>query len=229
MIYTLKKLTISIASIIVLTTNSYGGFFDFDPDGARWSEQLLQTAELVEQTKKQADQLLAQTGIRNIISFKEEMQQLMDFMDKYSLDFMDLTNDIIDHPKSKIGAYAKKLFEHYNLFDDCNYDYMNKDQKRICKSEMVRNVQEIATYQHTTQKLKKILNNLKKLSNKRQKSKDVKEAADISNAIQMQLAQLEIIKTQVEMMESQNRAKARIDKRQAQQIRKSKQNIPVNY
>ncbi len=226
--HTLKKITVSIAAVSVMSTQSFAlfgvGDIVFDPT---------QTAKAVAEYAKQAerwtrtvqnyrDELLAKTGIRDIISFQQEMQQLMEFMDNYSLDFMDLTNDIVDNPKSQIGQYAKRLFEQYNLFDDCNYDYMNDDQKRICKSEMVRNVQEIATYQHTTQKLKRIMDNLKTLSNKRTSSEDVKQSADIANAIQMQLAQLEIIKTQVEMMEAQNRAKERISQRQAEQIMRSK-------
>ena len=57
---------------------------------------------------------------------------------------------------------------------------MNADQKRICKSDMVRNVQEIATYQHTTQKLKTIMENLKQLSDKRAHSEDIKQSTDIA-------------------------------------------------
>ncbi len=231
---TLKKITISIAAVSVMSTQSFAifgvGDIVFDP---------VQTAKAVAEYGEQAlrwkktiinyqDELLAKTGIRDIISFKQEMGQLMEFMDNYSLDFMDLTNDIIDNPKSQIGQYAKRLFDQYNLFDDCNYDYMNQDQKRICKSGMVRNVQEIATYQHTTQKLKKIMENLKSLSDKRAQSKDVKQSADVANAMQMQLAQLEIIKTQVEMMEAQNRSKERVDHRQSEQIYKSKQNKLIN-
>ena len=235
MTHTLKKIGISIAAVSVMTTSSFAlfgvGDIVFDPT---------QTAQAIAEYAKQAerwsytiqnyrDELLAKTGIRDIISFQQEMQQLMEFMDNYSLDFMDLTNDIVDHPRSQIGAYAKHLFDQYNLFDDCNYDYMNADQKRICKSEMVRNVQEIATYQHTTQKLKTIMENLKQLSDKRAHSEDIKQSADIANAIQMQLAQLEIIKTQVEMMEAQNRSKARVDQRQSEQIMRSKRYIYTNW
>jgi len=226
MTHTLKKIGISIAAVSVMATSSFA-IFGFG--GAGVATEATQIAGWVAEAErwrihlqKIKKEIALKSGIRDIISFQQEMQQLMEFMDNYSLDFMDLTNDIVDHPRSQIGAYAKRLFDQYNLFDDCNYDYMNDNQKRICKSEMVRNVQEIATYQHTTQKLKRIMQNLKRLSNKRVRSKDVKQSADIANAIQMQLAQLEIIKTQVEMMEAQNRSKARVDQRQSEQIMRSK-------
>lgn len=232
---TLKKITVSLAAVSVLSTQSFAlfgvGDVVFDPtQTAKAVAEYARQAERWRQTiKNYQDELLAKTGIRDIISFQQEMQQLMEFMDNYSLDFMDLTNDIVDHPRSQIGAYAKRLFDQYNLFDDCNYDYMNDNQKRICKSEMVRNVQEIATYQYTTQKLKRIMQNLQHLSDKRAHSKDIKQSADIANAIQMQLAQLEIIKTQVEMMEAQNRAKARVDRRQSEQIMRSKRYKYTNW
>jgi len=227
---TLKKITISIATVSVLSTQSFAllGVGDVVFDPSVFGKAVIQINKLKDQIDIAKDKLATVTGVRDIISFQQEMGQLMEFMDNYSLDFMDLTNDIIDNPKSQIGQYAKRLFDQYNLFDDCNYDYMNQDQKRICKSGMVRNVQEIATYQHTTQKLKKIMENLKSLSDKRAQSKDVKQSADVANAMQMQLAQLEIIKTQVEMMEAQNRSKERVDHRQSEQIYKSKQNKLIN-
>jgi len=231
--HTLKQVTVSIAMVSVMSTQAFS-FFGFDGTGiasevtqvAGWAAQAERWVTHLEKIKKE---IALKSGIRDIISFQQEMQQLMDFMDNYSLDFMDLSNDIVDHPRSQIGQYAKRLFEQYNLFDDCNYDYMSEDQKRICKSEMVRNVQEIATYQHTTQKLKRIMENLKVLSQKRSLSEDVKQSADIANAIQMQLAQLEIIKTQVEMMEAQNRSKERVDRRQLIQISKQRQNKTFKF
>jgi len=223
----MKQIGLSIVAVSILSTSNYAtGIPVVDvahiaETAAGWAAEAKRWIDTVKNYKSE---LLAKTGIRDIISFQQEMQQLMDFMDNYSLDFMDLTNDIVDNPRSQIGQYAKRLFEQYNLFDDCAYDYMSNDQKRICKSEMVRNVQEIATYQHTTQKIKRIMENLKSLSNKRIDSEDVKQSADIGNAIQMQLAQLEIIKTQIGMMESQNRSKERVDHKQLMQLSKQRQN-----
>jgi type IV secretion system protein VirB5 len=227
---TLKKITVSLAVVSMLSTQLYSfSIFGTSIDAATLPAQLKQLDEMIKQVTALKKQVAAQTGIRDIITSSQEMMQLMKFMDDHSLDFMDLTNDIIDHPRSQIGLYAKKLFEHYNLFNDCNYDYMNDNQKRICKSEMVRNVQEIATFQHTTKHLKKVMQNLKQLSQKRQNSKSVKESADIANAIQIQLAELEMMKTQVDMMIAQNRSKARVDRRQSEQIMRSKRYKYTNW
>lgn len=218
----LKKIGISIAAVSVITTSSFAllGFDDFD--GAKEWTQLAgwaaQADRWKEHFKKIKNDIASKTGIRNIIGFDREMKQLTDFMDKYSLDFMSLSDEIINKPKSQVGLAAKKLFEKYNVFDNCSYKYMSDDEKKMCKSKMIRNVQEIATYQLTTSKLKKIVDNLKQLSHKRENSTDIKESADINNAIQMQLVQLQLIKTQLDMMESQNRARERIDAIRSQQI-----------
>lgn len=228
--HTLKNITVSIAAVSVMSTQSFGvSIFGTSVDEATLemqivqnAEQVLQTAEMIKHTENLIKQVKAQTGIRDILAFREEMINLHKILKEYSVDFMDLTNDIVDHPRSQLGLYAKRLFERYNLFDDCNYDYMSDDEKRICKSEMVRNVQEIATYQYTTQRIKDIAANIKKLVQKRNASKDIKNSQDIANAIQGQIAQLELIKIQIEMMEAQNRAKERVDRRQAEQIMRSK-------
>jgi len=221
--HTLKKITISIAAVSVMSTQSFGfSLFGTSIDAATLPAQMEQLREMIKQVESLEKQLKAQTGIRDVLAFREEMINLHKILKEYSLDFMDLTNDIVDNPRSQLGLYAKRLFEQYNLFDDCNYDYMSEDQKRICKSEMVRNVQEIATYQYTTQQIKDIAANIKKLVQKRNASKDIKASQDISNALQGQLAQLEIIKIQIDMMEAQNRSKERVARRQAEQIMRSK-------
>ncbi|MDL1957380.1 MAG: type IV secretion system protein [Candidatus Desulfofervidus auxilii] len=186
------------------------------------AEQLLQTAEQIKHTEQLIKQTIAQTGIRDVIGFAQEMKKFHNFLKNYSLDLMDLTDDIIDNPKSQIGKYAKELFTKYELFNDCNYDYMNDDMKRICKNRMIRQVQEIATYQEISKTLKKFGDNIKTLAQKRASSNNVKESADIANAIQIELAQLQVLKTQIDMMESQNKAKERVDMRQTEQMIKEK-------
>lgn len=220
----MKKTIVAAFTVAFLSTNTAYALFGGSDGSSTLAEQLVQTKELVDQTQSMSNQLIAQTGIRDILSFQRDIQDLTDFMDSYSLDFMDLSNDIIDQPKSQLGQYAKNLFNKYQLFDDCNYDYMSTDQKRICKGQMVRNVQEIATYQMTTNKLKSISQKLTDLSEQRTDSNDVKSSQDISNAIQSQIAQLQLIQTQLDMMESQNRAKERIDKRQKEQLYKQNRN-----
>ena len=231
------KTWLLIAVVLLLTSSSSAvSIMGTSIDEATLPAQMLQLTELattarnmISQVKQQVKTVLSQTGIRDVMAFKREMEDLHSFLQKYSLDFMDLTDDIINNPKSLVGEHAKRLFDKYMLFDDCNYDYMNSDQKRICKSKMIRNVQEIATYQETTKNIKKIASKLKDLSRLRTKSKDIKESSDISNSIQMQIAQLQLIKTQLDMMESQNKSRERVEQGQMEQIRAQKRNYTEVY
>ena len=214
-----------IWGILFTSTSSAFSIFGVSVDEATLPAQMLQLAELettasqmIDQVKAQSATLKSQLGIRDIMAFKREMMDLHQFLKQNSLDFMDLTDDIINHPKSIVGKYAKKLFEEYTLFDNCKYEYLTTDQKRICKSNMIRDVQEIATYQETTKTIKKIAGKLKDLSKLRSKSKDIKQSSDIANSIQVQIAQLQLIKIQLDMMESQNKAKERVDERQVEQL-----------
>jgi len=58
----------------------------------------------------------------------------------------DLKDDILGNPKSQVGQYAKQLFDKYQVFDDCNEEYMNDNQKKICKNEMARGIAQALTY-----------------------------------------------------------------------------------
>jgi type IV secretion system protein VirB5 len=226
----MKKVITTIVIMAVLSTqvNAFS-LFGVSVDEAtvemqivQNAEQLLQTAEQIKHTEQLIKQTIAQTGIKDIIGFAQEMKKFHNFLKNYSLDLMDLTDDIINNPKSQIGKYAKELFEKYEIFDDCNYDYMSTDMKRICKNRMIREVQEIATYQEISKTLKQFGENIKKLAQKRASSKNVKESADVANAIQIEIAQMQVLKTQIDMMESQNKSRERVDRRQKEQMMKEK-------
>jgi len=220
--YLLKRFSLIMLATVSIVTHSSAVFTineaTVEMQIVQNAEQLLQTAEQIKHTEQLIKQTIAQTGVRDIIGFAQEMKKFHNFMKEYSIDFMDLTDDIINEPKSQVGRTAKLLFDKYNLFDDCNYDYMSSDLKRICKSRMIRQVQEIATYQEVSKTMKDFAANIKTLAAKRAASKNVKESADIANAIQIEIAQMQVLKTQIDMMESQNRAKERLDKRQKEQI-----------
>jgi type IV secretion system protein VirB5 len=150
----------------------------------------------------------------------KDIQEFNNFTKIYSLDFLDLKDDILGNPKSQVGQYAKQLFDKYQIFDDCNEEYMNDNQKKICKNEMVRNVQEVATYQAYKDNLSSVSTKLGDLSQKLANSKDIKESQDIQNAIQMEIAQFEVAKAQVELMDTQNKSLKSIEQRQKEQLYK---------
>ena len=231
--FIMRKIGLSIATISILTTSSHAlfgvGDVVFDPvqtgkavaeyaeQAKRWSDEILHYKDQIEAYEKE---LLAATEIRDSVQFMKDIQEFNNFTQNYSLDFLDLKDDILGDPKSQVGQHAKQLFDKYQVFDDCNYEYMNDNQKKICKNDMVRSVQEVATYQAYKDNLSSVSTKLGELSQKLANSVDIKESQDIQNAIQMELAQLEVAKAQVELMDTQNKSLERIEKRQKQQLYK---------
>lgn len=238
----MKKIGLSIATVSILATSSHAlfgvGDVVFDPvqtgkavieyaeQAKRWSEEIIHYKDQIEAYEKE---LLAATEIRDSVQFMKDIQEFNNFTQNYSLDFLDLKDDILGNPSSQVGEYAKELFDKYEIFDDCNYEYMNDKQKEICKNDMVRSVQEVATYQAYKDKLSSSSTKLGDLSQKLANSKDIKESQDIQNAIQMELAQLEVAKAQVELMDTQNKSLERIEKRQKQQLYKQSRDVHIDH
>ena len=239
---TIKRIGLSIATASIMATSSFGifgvGDIVFDPvqtgkavaeyaeQAKRWSDEILHYKAQIEAYEKE---LLAATEIRDSVQFMKDIREFNNFTQQYSIDFLDLREDILGDPKSQVGQYAKQLFDKYQVFDDCNEDYMNDNQKKICKNEMVRNVQEVATYQSYKDNLSSVATKLGDLSHKLADSKDIKESQDIQNAIQMEIAQLEIAKAQVELMDTQNKSLKAIEKRQKEQMYKQNRTKQANW
>jgi len=180
-------------------------------------EMLLKVHEIKTKWEQTVKEWMTLTEIKDSVQFIKDIQQLKQIMDEWKVDLMDLN---IDDPKSQIGALAKVLFDKYTLFDDCQPSYYNDDQKRICKNKMIRSVQEISTFQHYSNQLQSFSNKLKHLSDKLANAADTKESQDITNAINMILAQMEVSKTQVMLMNLKNKSVEKAEARQLEQNRK---------
>lgn len=239
---TIKRIGLSIAAFSIMTTSSHAlfgvGDIVFDPvqtgkavveyaeQAKRWSDEILHYKSQIEAYEKE---LLAATEIRDSVQFMKDIQEFNNFTQNYSLDFLDLKDDILGNPKSQVGQHAKQLFDKYQVFDDCNEEYMNDNQKKICKNEMVRSVQEVATYQAYKDNLSSISTKLGDLSQKLANSVDIKESQDIQNAINMEMAQLQVAKAQVELMDTQNQSLKNIENRQLQQEYKKSRSVNIDW
>lgn len=196
---------------------------------AEWAEQASRWAETVShyQSQLQAyeDQLLSQSQIRNSVQFVKDIREFSKFAKTYNGDFMSLSTDIMSD-NSIIAIRARSLFNRYNLFDDCEENYYTTVEKNICKNKMTRRVQEIAVYQEANDTLGDITDDLNSLATKLANSSDIKESQDINNAIQIKLAQVEVVKAQVSLMNEQNKSLDQIDeKNKEQEIKKSKRKV----
>ena len=77
-----------------------------------------------------------------------------------------------------------------------------------------REVTQIATVQETKKMVDTSAENLEKLSQRVSSSQDIKDSQDIANAINMEMAQMQIIQMKIDMMEKNNQAMARAEEEQ---------------
>jgi len=220
----MKRTVLNVSTAFVLLSSS--SFSIPVIDAAQVEESILTLGRWVEQGtawKREIDQwkekMSALKDFRLDASILTKFTELNTLLNKYGLDMGDLD---LNNPKSEIGVYAKQLFEAYTLFDDCVYDHLTGDQKRICKNKMVRNVQEIATITKFSNNLKDLLGELNSLNDKLAHAEDIKSSQDISAGIQATVTSMEAMKIQYEMMVIQNEATRKMEERQTEQIQKEK-------
>ena len=196
---------------------------------AEYAEQANRWKETLEQYKKQVqnfeDELIAKTGLRSSVQFVQDVNDFYEFSKNYKEDFMKLGTDLLN-PSSIISIKAKSLYDKYNLANNCESDLLSPKEKEICVNKIGKNVKEIAVYEQFNKQIDTIGTNVANLSQKLASSNDIKESADIGNAIGIQMAQLEITKTQVNLMNSQNIRVAAIEEEQAKQLMYNRVHTP---
>ncbi|MFV7789407.1 type IV secretion system protein [Aliarcobacter lanthieri] len=195
-----------------------------------WAEEAKRWADTAIHYKSQLtayeNELLSKTGIRDAVSFVKDLDRLRKYAESYGDDYLDLAKAMAN-PKSRVGNQAKNLFEKYNVFDECNNSIYKDWQKEACQNKLTRQVTQIATVQESNKMVDETSKNLEELSKKISNTQDIKESQDIANAINMELAQLQVVSMKMDMMEKQNQAVEKAEKEQ--QIKQYKSTLNNHY
>lgn len=220
---TIKQQTIlSILAITLMSTSTYAWKIVYDPTAV--SKAIKQITIMKDQLEKAKKTAMAMNGIKDAVKMYNDVKELTRVMNEYKVTLDDLD---IDHPKSKIGLMAKRIFEENQVFDNCNVEYLSKLQQEVCKNNQIRNVNDIAASVVYSDELEKVQKRLQDLSKKLANSKDIKTSQDIGNAINLELAQLEMTKSRIEMMKAANEARRKADQDRLNQEADEKRGIPI--
>lgn len=205
-----KQTILSVTAIMALSTNSNAifGVGDVVYDPAAVYQAIEQVAQLKKQVELMKKTAAATCGVKDAVKMYSDLKQLTTVMKEFKVSIDDLD---IENPKSKIGQMAQKIFEENQIFDNCNVPCNSDLQKQVCKDKQTRNVGEIATAMVYSDELGEAAKRLEDLGKKLAKSKDIKTSQDIGNAISLELAQLQISKSRVDMMAKANAAKCKAD------------------
>lgn len=183
----------------------------------RWSETASHYSNQLTAYEKE---LVSKTGIRDSVQFMKDLDRLKRYSESYGDDYLDLAK-AMTNPKSRVGNQARNLFDKYNIFDRCESDIYRDWEKENCKMKLQREVTQIATVQESNTMVSRTAENLEALTKKIANTQDIKESQDIANAINIEMAQLQVVSMKMDMLEKQNVAQARAEEEQKLRLYKS--------
>ncbi|QKF77301.1 type IV secretion system protein [Arcobacter defluvii] len=195
---------------------------------AEWAKEAERWANTVthyqDQLKAYEDELLSKTGIRDTVSFVQDLNRLQSYAKIYGNDYLDL-GAALANKNSMVGNQARQLFDKYNVFDRCS----SSINKEACENKLEREVTTIATVQQTKTLVDKSAQNLENLSKKVSNTEDIKESQDIANAINIEIAQLQVVQMKMDMLDKQNNAVDKSEQEQTERYFASKVGVKPKY
>ncbi|OCS32904.1 transport associated protein 4 (plasmid) [Campylobacter fetus] len=229
----LKRLPLALA--VTLTIGTSGLFASGIPvvDGAQisqnqinhiedvikqaktWAEEANRWINTTKHYKSQLDayanQLASQTGVRDVASFLSDVKELYSSVDKLGTtitDAVDMTTNIKGLNKSDfINKFMSIIDTHYDYNPCKEIAESEKTKRNSCMITYAEPMQDIKVYSEMSKNMDKNIKNLNKLSKKLEKTKDIKESADIGNQIQAQVALMNAQKIQFETYQDTQRLK----------------------
>ncbi|OCR84563.1 type IV secretion system protein, partial [Campylobacter fetus] len=186
---------------------------------AEWAKEASRWADTVSHYQKQItaykDELLSKTGVRDSVSFLSDVKEIYSDFSKSGQNINDFYNDVLKNPEEFLSDKGKDIFNKYTSFDRCNYKWMGESEKKRCQMDLITYAAQIETYNQTSKQMDGISKNLEKLQKKLMQSKDIKESTDIGNAINLEVAKLQIVKGQMDLANANYETQRRIKEDQA--------------
>lgn len=230
----LKKLTLGIVSISLISNLAMASGIPV-VDAAANSQMAMQNAKQIAEWAKEAsrwtetishyqaqiqaykNELMSKTGLRDSVSFLKDMKQIYSDFAEAGQNIQSFYNDVLQDPQSFLSEKGLEIFGKYNSFDRCNFDYMTQAEKNICAVNLITYAAQVETYNNAAKQMDTITKTLLQLQERLANSQDIKESSDINNAIQLQTAQLQVVKNQVDLANASYENQRRIKEEQAKQ------------
>lgn len=209
--------TVDVVAIAQSLAQNIKEIAEWKETAERWSDT---ASHYSSQLTAYETELMSKTGIRDSVGFVKDLNRLQQYAKVYGDDYLDLAKAMAN-PSSQIGNLARSLYQKYNVFDECENQKYKSWKKEACKNKLQRQVQQIATVQESSKLVNKSSENLEDLSKKISNTKDIKESQDIANAINMELANLQVVSMKMDMLSKQEEASAKAEEVQKLKAYKS--------
>ncbi|AWI35161.1 type IV secretion system protein [Helicobacter apodemus] len=170
---------------------------------AEWAREATRWTDTVSHYQKQIQayqsELLSKTGMRDSVSFLRDIKQIYSDFSKAGENIQSFYNNVLRDPQEFLSKKGSEIFGRYTSFDRCNFDFMSQSEKNICKMNLITYAAQVETYNQASKQMDTISATLKKLQDKLVNAKDIKESTDIGNAIQLEVAKIQIVKNQIDL------------------------------
>lgn len=145
---------------------------------AHWEQTV---GHFKEQNKMMKEQLSSNTGERDIGDLDKELSDLTKEL-KGIEKHRDLLNNLLRSPDPEQNNEANRILEKYRMFDICK-EKGSRKLDNICKEEILNKAGTIEAGEDIRKQIERKMGEASKLAKKAEKTKDIKESQDISNAI----------------------------------------------
>lgn len=196
-------------------------------EAQRWSKQLNQYKQDFENQKNQLLQqtgiLQGMTGVRDMAGFMNEVKSTL--KDVKDLDkWLGNTDSILKHGKDILSNNLRKAFDEYGATNLCKNANLTIQKK--CEGEIIVEVLKKEKIDQNARKLEKRISTIENIADKMKNAKDMKEAQDLGNAMQTQMALLQSDKIAMDLAlstEQYNRTQA--EKQKQDEVKKNDMTI----
>jgi type IV secretion system protein VirB5 len=156
-----------------------------------WEEQKRQFKE---QNNMMKDQLASNTGMRDVGDLDNELSDLKKEL-KGIEKHRDLLNNLLRSPDPEQNNEANRILEKYHMFDICR-EKGNGKLDNICKEEILNKAGTMEAGEDIRKQIERKMGEASKLAKKAEKTKDIKESQDVSNAIALKDMEINQLKNQ---------------------------------
>ena len=187
---------VDVAANEQMATQNAKEIAEWAKEASRWTETV---AHYQKQIQAYKDELLSKTGVRDSVTFLKDIKQIYSDFAEAGQNIQSFYNDVLRDPQDFLSDKGDEIFGKYTSFDRCNYSFMTQNEKNICKMNLITYAAQVETYNQASKQMDTISQTLEKLQDKLVNSKDIKESTDVGNAIQLEVAKIQMVKNQVDL------------------------------
>ena len=178
-------------------------------EAERWAETL---QEYKDQATRHLDHMATITGARDIAGFMKEAQKQYDQV-KDLKQWIDNPELLLTHGKNALNSELRAIYDKYGMTDICEQG--NEKMKTLCEGEIIITATKEQQNRRDLERVNERVNTINEIADRMAKAKDTKEAQDLGNAMQTQIALLQADNIQRDIQAKQFEQQERLIEQQA--------------